>query len=35
LHFNRLIGEFEAITKREPLIPMGASLDPIPAVRAT
>jgi arylsulfatase A-like enzyme len=30
-HVNRIIGEFEASTKREPLIPMGAPLDHVPA----
>jgi arylsulfatase len=29
-HFNRIIGEFEASVRREPPIPMGASLDHVP-----
>jgi arylsulfatase len=29
-HLNRLIGEFEASVRREPLIPMGAPLDHVP-----
>lgn len=29
-HLNRLIAEFEASTRREPLIPMGAPLDHVP-----
>jgi arylsulfatase len=30
-HVNRLIGEFEDSTKREPPIPLGAPLDHIPS----
>ena len=30
-HFNRILHEFEASTHREPLIPMGAPLDHVPA----
>jgi arylsulfatase len=30
-HLNRIIAEFEASTRREPLIPMGAPLDHVPA----
>jgi arylsulfatase len=30
-HFNRIIGQFEATIRREPLIPMGAPLDHVPA----
>ena len=29
-HFSKLIGEFEASLRREPLIPMGAPLDHVP-----
>jgi arylsulfatase A-like enzyme len=29
-HLNRLIGEFQASTRQEPLIPMGAPLDHVP-----
>jgi arylsulfatase len=29
-HLNRLIGEFEASVRREPLIPAGAPLDHVP-----
>jgi arylsulfatase len=29
-HFNKLIGEFEASVRREPVIPMGAPLDHVP-----
>jgi arylsulfatase len=32
-HFNHIIGEFEASLRREPPIPMGASLDATPASR--
>jgi arylsulfatase len=34
-HVNRLIGEFEASTKREPPIPLGAPLDHVPASTKT
>jgi hypothetical protein len=34
-HFNRLIGEFEASIQREPLIPMGAPLEHVPAPPTT
>jgi hypothetical protein len=30
-HFNKIIGEFEASLHREPVIPMGAPLDHVPA----
>jgi arylsulfatase len=32
-HFNRLIAEFEASVRREPLIAMGTPLDHIPGQR--
>jgi hypothetical protein len=31
-HVFRIVSEFEAVTKREPLIPTGASLDHVPAL---
>jgi arylsulfatase len=30
-HFNRLLGEFQASVRREPLIPQGAPLDFVPS----
>lgn len=33
-HFNRLIGEYEASVRREPLIPPGAPLDHVPRAAA-
>ena len=33
-HFNKIIGEFEASVRREPLIPAGAPLDHVPTEAA-
>jgi arylsulfatase A-like enzyme len=34
-HFNRIIAEFQATVKREPLTPAGAPLDHVPSPRTT
>jgi hypothetical protein len=33
VHFGRILREFEASVRREPLIPAGASLDHVPTLR--